>query len=168
MTTFKTGDMWDRFGKVDLFCITVSGTFRADGSLVMGNGIAKEAGERISGIDQISGLRLREYFEIDRGVLPILHIINDQGNNQALGLFQIKHHWQLPASKELIKRSMIQLFAFILNHPKGGKLSVCLNFPGIGSGKLKREEVLPIINLLPDNVEVWELEFVIKEKDNEI
>ncbi len=39
----KTGNMWDRFGEVDLFCITINGTFKADGSLVMGIGIAKSA-----------------------------------------------------------------------------------------------------------------------------
>ena len=37
-------------------------------------------------------------------------------------------------------------------------MTVCLNFPGIGHGRLERDEVLPIIKLLPDSVEVWEYE----------
>ena len=45
--TLETGDMWTRFGDVDLFCITVNGTFKADGSLAMGAGIAEKAVERI-------------------------------------------------------------------------------------------------------------------------
>lgn len=32
-----------------------------------------------------------------------------------------------------------------------------LNFPGIGNGGLKRSNVLPLLERLPDNVKVWEL-----------
>lgn len=37
MTIFKTGDMWDSFGEVDLFCITINGMFKADGELIPDN-----------------------------------------------------------------------------------------------------------------------------------
>ncbi len=43
----------------------------------------------------------------------------------------------------------------ILDRPH---ITVALNFPGIGYGGLNRNEVLPIISILPDNVEIWEKE----------
>ena len=58
MTTFKTGDMWTRFGKVDLFCITINSTFKADGRLVMGAGITNEAKKAIIGLEQEAGYQL--------------------------------------------------------------------------------------------------------------
>ncbi len=155
MAIFKTGDMWDRFGKVDLFCITVNGTFKADGSLVIGAGIAKQARDQIPSLEKIAGQHLRACYELAPYDFPLFYFIgNSKINGQSIGLFQVKHHFNEPASFELIKRSTVQLFKYISNYPK---ITVCLNFPGIGHhGKLKRNEVLPIIELLPDNVEVWE------------
>ena len=39
-------------------------------------------------------------------------------------------------------------------HAKGYN-RVDLNFPGIGNGKLLMEDVLPVIDCLGDNVNVW-------------
>ncbi len=144
----KTGNMWSRFGEVDLFCITINGTFKADGSLVMGAGIAKELARRIPNTPKDAACQLKLYYEKAPNAFPTCYT-----SDQLVGLFQVKHHWKEVASKELIKRSMVQLFRYIANYPK---VTVCLNFPGIGNGKLRRDEVLPIVELLPDNVEVWE------------
>jgi hypothetical protein len=45
------------------------------------------------------------------------------------------------------------LCAWCAEHPDA---SVHLNYPGIGNGRLRREDVLPIIALLPDQVTIWE------------
>lgn len=148
MTIFKTGDMWDRFGEVDLFCITVNGTFNSNGELVMGKGIALELKARIPNIVKDAAVQLKQYLELSPYALPSCHTYD-----QLIGLFQVKHHFNEPTSVELIKRSTVQLFRYITSYPK---MTVCLNFPGIEYGKLNRDEVLPIIELLPDNVEVWE------------
>ncbi len=148
----KKGNMWDRFGKVDLFCITINGTFKANGELVMGAGIAKEAKERMPGIERIISTQFRTYCMREPYSLPA---VLASSKSQMLGLFQVKHHFAEPASLELIKRSAVQLFRYIASYPK---MTVCLNFPGIGNGKLNKDEVFPIVNLLPNNVEVWEYE----------
>ncbi len=147
----KKGNMWSKFGEVDLFCITINGTFKADGSLVMGAGIAKEAKKRMPGIERIISAQFRTYLMHEPYLLPMVLA----SKSQMMGLFQVKHHFAEPASIELINRSTVQLFRYIASYPK---MTVCLNFPGIGNGKLKRSEVLPIVELLPDNVEVWEYE----------
>ncbi len=156
MTIFKTGNMWNRFGEVELFCITTNGTFKADGSLVMGAGIALQATKRFppGRLEEIAGERFKAYYQ-NSYELPLMYVSDTQEIDQTMGLFHVKYHWNEPASIELIKYSTVRLFRYIANYPK---MTVCLNFPGIGYGKLKRDKVLPIIELLPDNVEVWEYE----------
>ncbi len=154
MTIYKTGNMWSRFGKVDLFCITTNGTFTKNGDLVMGAGIAKEAKEKFPNMAKWAGSRLKLYHEQEPYLLPMFEIPHDP-LIQLMGLFQVKHHYSEIASIQLIKRSTVQLFRYIVDYPK---MTICLNFPGIGLGRLVREDVLPIIELLPNNVEVWEYE----------
>jgi hypothetical protein len=54
---------------------------------------------------------------------------------------------------ELIRRSTAALCAWCANHPNAG---VHLNFPDNGNGRLRREDVLPIVTQLPDQVAIWE------------
>ena len=73
MTTFKNGDMWDRFGKVDLFCITTNGTLNSKGNLIMGAGIAKEASRRMPELPKEAGECIKAYYELSRGNdLPVV------------------------------------------------------------------------------------------------
>jgi hypothetical protein len=70
-----------------------------------------------------------------------------------VGAFQVKRHYRQPASLELIRRSAAALRAWCAAHPDA---QVCLNFPGIGNGRLCREDVLPILMQLPEQVVIWE------------
>jgi hypothetical protein len=70
-----------------------------------------------------------------------------------LGAFQVKRHYSQAASLELIQRSTAALCTWCADHPDA---SVCLNFPGVGYGRLRRKDVLPIIVQLPDQVTIWE------------
>jgi hypothetical protein len=70
---------------------------------------------------------------------------------QRVGFFMVKQHWNDPAHIPTIMRSTAELIEIASQYVK-----IDLNFPGIGNGKLKREDVLPIIEQLPDNVHVWE------------
>ncbi len=150
MAIFKKGDMWDKFGKVDLFCITTNNIITKDGRLVMGAGIAKEARDRLPGIDQDLASSIR----FENSFLPrSLWIKNEI--QQVMAAFQVKEHFRDKANITLIRQSCTVLFAEILSKPI---ITVALNFPGIGYGGLSRSEVLPIINLLPNNIEIWEFE----------
>ena len=75
----------------------------------------------------------------------------------------VKNHWAEEAKLNIIAESCAALLHGLT--PRGNKFSngkylhtvrVDLNFPGIGNGKLKREDVLPILEKLPDSVHVWE------------
>ena len=68
----------------------------------------------------------------------------------------VKSHWKEPARLDIIEQSCKVLSYFLAKYPEISRVD--LNFPGIGNGKLKREDVLPLIEQLPDNVHVWEYE----------
>ena len=69
-----------------------------------------------------------------------------------LGVFQVKRHWADPAELTLIQHATSMLIEWCEEHPDA---EVHLNFPGIGNGKLPVESVLPIIEELPDTVNIW-------------
>lgn len=145
----EKGDMWQVFGKTDLFCFTANGTIKNDGSLVMGRGTALQVKEKILGIDFKFG-RLISEDEYTYGLA-----LYKWPGVQLMGAFQVKDDFRDAASLGLIKVACKKLFDWLMDNPTA---RVDLNFPGIGNGRLKRENVLPIIQLLPDNVHVWELE----------
>ncbi len=153
MATFHKGDMWDRLGKVDLFCITTNGTIKKDGRLVMGAGIAKEARDRLPGIDR----NLAEAIQRDP-TFPHTFWPTENNTMQRILPFQVKNHFREMADINLIEHSCYLLLREILNRLTlyGYTITVALNFPGIGYGGLERNKVLPIISILPDNVEIWE------------
>ncbi len=146
MAIFKKGDMWSVYDKVHLFCITSNSTIRNDGKLVMGKGIAKQGKDKFPGIDREFGNMI-----IDGSAYALM--ISSYISDRKIALFQVKYHWTDNADLELIQESSVDLFRFITGWPD---CKVALNFPGIGYGGLDRSEVLPIISLLPNNVQIWE------------
>jgi hypothetical protein len=80
-------------------------------------------------------------------------LISPRWPDAKLGTFQVKRHYSQAASLELVRRSTAALCAWCADHPDA---QVALNFPGIGNGRLHREDVLPIITQLPDQVTIWE------------
>jgi len=145
------GNIWSIFGKTDLFCITTNSYIKKNGCLVMGKGLALEARRKIPGIDQrfgqeitLSGGHLGSYG------LIVLEIENPC--RQIVGGFQVKKYFKNQADLKIIKYSTEKLLLLA----RTLKIRIDLNFPGIGNGRLKKEEVLPIIEKLPDNVYVWE------------
>lgn len=141
----ERGDMWSVFDKSDHFCITTNSYIRKDGALVMGRGIAKEAAQRIPGIEFRAGRQVK----LECGHLGVYQPIYCD----PIVLFQVKRHFSSPASIDLIRLSCAALSVWASAHTND---RFDLNFPGVGNGKLRREDVLPIINTLPDNVHVWE------------
>lgn len=145
----EKGNMWDVWGNTSLFLITTNPITRKDGMAVMGRGIAKEAATKFP--------------EIQRSFGQLLEAHNNKPTNscdwicqlegQDVGYFMVKDHWAANADLEIIKKSVNSLLIWI-NHMQWGRID--LNFPGIGNGKLHREDVLPILEVLPNNVHVWE------------
>lgn len=147
----ETGNMWDIWGKTDLFCITTNSTVTKDGRLVMGRGIAQEARDSIKGLDvrlgRMVGQNYRPY-----SLLILNDLVREKVLQEKLGAFQIKYSFSQPAETNIIAASCACLFLHICKNPN---IRVDLNFPGVGHGNLPVCEVWPIVSKLPDNVHIW-------------
>lgn len=159
MPTFEKGNMWDAFDHTDWFLITTNRSVTKDGLAVMGRGMALEAALRFPTIRQDFGKKL-----LERGSNIHVTTIGHYGNPNKpvyVGCFMVKDHWKEPAKLELIRDSAFYLADTLItlnNVWNYGVDRVDLNFPGIGNGKLKREDVLPLLECLPDYVHIWEKE----------
>lgn len=150
MPQLRLGNMWTAYTAADLFLVSTNSTIRQDGALVMGRGIARQAKERFPGLDAALGRQVQALCG-NQGIYGLL--VSPRWPAAKLGAFQVKQHYSQPASLELIRRSTAALCAWCAEHPDA---QVALNFPGIGNGRLRRADVLPIIAQLPDWVAIWE------------
>ncbi|MCO5205659.1 MAG: hypothetical protein M9928_11545, partial [Anaerolineae bacterium] len=62
MPQYRQGDMWSAWDSADLFVITTNSTLRADGALVMGRGIARQARNRFPGIAAALGRAIAQTY----------------------------------------------------------------------------------------------------------
>ena len=141
------GDIWSAFEQADLFLVTTNSVLIRHGALVMGAGIARQAVERFPGLDAALGSVVRQAGDT-YGLL-----VSPRWPEAKLGAFQTKANWKEGSSPALITFSTGKLLEWCKEHPTA---QVHLNMPGVGLGGLSREQVLPILELLPDTVTVWE------------
>lgn len=141
----KHGNMWED-SKADSVLFTGNATIRHDGCLVMGRGAAMQAQVRYPGCNKVFGKLVHE------SKSPYGVLWHPDMRDPMLGVFQVKGLYSEKAGVELIaySTSMLKPLALLLKHRL-----YAVNFPGIGYGGLSESEVLPIIQCLPDNVEVW-------------
>lgn len=147
----ETGDMWQMWGKTDLFCITTNSTILPDGRLVMGRGIAQEARDSIKGLDMRLG-RMVGHSHRPYSLLILNDLVREKVLQEKFGAFQVKYSFSQPAETNIIAASCACLFLHICKHPN---IRIDLNFPGVGYGNLPVSEVWPIVSKLPDNVHIW-------------
>lgn len=147
----EKGNMWDVFFHTDIFMITTNPIIKNDGSVVMGRGIAKQAKERYPDLPFDFGKRLLEEPPHDRSCVGYIGHYEET----PIWYFMVKSNWMRPAELDIIRQSvfdMTHVYPTLLNK------RIDLNFPGIGNGQLLRRDVLPLLEVLPDNVHVWEYE----------
>lgn len=145
----EKGNMWSAFGK-GAFMITTNPIRRkVDGAVVMGRGIALEAKTRYPQLPYDFGKQLDRF--------PHLQSIGLIGRYDDVPIyyFMVKAHWAEKASLDIIKRS-VEAMEYWGDIGDLYQQRIDLNFPGIGNGGLAREEVLPLLQCLPDNVHIWE------------
>jgi len=143
------GNMWKMWGKTDLFVITGNASLRQDGCPVMGRGIAKEFRDRFPNVLGDIGYLIEGRIYIN----PYYGLLTYKTDNQKFGLFQVKRWWHEKASLSIVERSTYELLA-LAEANKNWRIDV--NYPAIGYGGRTIEEIEPIINVLPDNVHVWQ------------
>lgn len=145
----ERGNMWSVFFNTDIFMITTNPIIKKDGSVVMGRGIALEAKTRYPTLPYDFGKALKTCF-VDYGQCYVGCI--DKYEETPICYFMVKSHWAERADLDIIKQSVFCL----KNSPMINCNRIDLNFPGIGNGGLPREQVLPLLVDLPDNVHIWE------------
>ena len=154
MPTYVKGNMWEavKYNGLWTALVTTNSFVRKDGCLVMGRGAAKQMAERWSFVPRIAGHMIQRNVG-HLGKYGVMLIPKELTDDVTLGLFQVKYGWMEDADLELIEYSVDVLCSMtvIRRNP------IALNFPGIGNGKLKREDVLPIVDILPENVHIFEL-----------
>jgi hypothetical protein len=125
----------------DMYLFTGNSTVKQNGAIVMGKGAAKHVRDAYPGIDKVFGNMLQHN--------PGAHILLANLDQQYIGWFKVKEHWAHAASLELIKVSTEELKD---SANERSHLTIHMNFPGVGNGQLSIENVLPIVEQLPDNV----------------
>lgn len=134
----------------DVF-VTTNSYVKSNGNLVMGRGFAKSLSVFYPELPEYGGFAVSQYPQpmsfMPRfyGIIPLVY--------QNIGLFQVKTHWQDLALEPLIMLSTLMLSEYA---SKYDNRAIALNFPGIGNGKLPIETIEPIIDMLPENVDVWQ------------
>ncbi len=136
----EKGDMWSIFDLKEYFLVTTNSYIRTDGALVMGRGIAKQLADKIPSIPWSFGEKIEHLSNY--GIRATGHI----------AAFQVKRHFRDDAELDLIAASTYDLHRWAKTLPKR---RFDLNFPGIGNGHLNYDEVLPLLEDLPDNVHIW-------------
>lgn len=153
MPTFHTGDYWTAYESADLFLFTSNGCIDS-GALIMGAGTAKQVRDRFKGIDRAIATAIINHPDT-QGTNPYLYglLVSDRWPAGKVAAFQTKEHYNEGSCPALIYTTTCQLQEWCAAHPKA---IVHMPFPGIGYGGLKKEEIYPIVDVLPDTVNIWE------------
>jgi len=134
----QTGNLWELVGPDDILVITTNGFVRKDGSAVMGRGIAYQATQHDPDVDK----RLGKLIKNKGNPVHLIHI------NPYWLSFPVKHGWFEKADLSLIERSTQELKQFVDTHASMYDIfmdQVYLPRPGCGNGRLKWEDVKPVI-----------------------
>lgn len=140
------GNVFDH-NRLDFICVTTNSSLNKKGELVMGAGIALEAKNRYPELPSVFGGKVGKL-----GVVGGDYYILQHKNILA---FQTKRHYREKSPVELVVKSInrLKFLATVFDDKVFG-----LPFPAINNGGLKKEDVLPMLFVLPDNVLVFELE----------
>lgn len=144
MPVYKQGDMWSVFDEVDYFIVTTNSFVKQNGELVMGRGIAKQVRDKFPGIAAELGQAVKDHSE-HLGHYGLVA-------TGKIGAFQVKFHFKDRASLELIAENLYRFAKYAREH---SDISFAMNFPGIGNGGLAPHWIKPLLDQLPDNVQVW-------------
>ena len=158
------GDIWQY--PADVICITTNGSVKNDGRAVMGRGVALQAKQRWPELilDDILGRQLRAG-DLHVSVLAAVKTAEILGRRLRLDdvhgaarrelvllSFPVKYRWHEAADLVLIGNSAHELADLAKMCPE---IVFVLPRPGCGNGRLKWEDVKPILlPILPDNVHV--------------
>lgn len=146
--TIYTQKFWSTIRERDTYHLTTTNAvIRYNGCLAMGAGHARQMAMRFPQISREFGALIQQ---ITMGDHEAPYGVVWHG---CLGAFQTKGAFWNKSTLPLIENSVQSL----LKHDRIDDAVFNLPFPGIGLGGLRCEDVMPLLEPLPDNVVVWEL-----------
>jgi len=128
----------------EIFLFTANSTLTKSGKLVMGRGTARVVRDTYSNIDKLFGEAID-----DQEIFGVKFI---QHGQQWIGAFQTKIHWQKESPLNVVEESVRQLKWYAERRPDWIFHLPC---PAINHGKRSLQEILPLLESLPDNVIVY-------------
>lgn len=145
----KRAELFD--SKDEVIVVTCNSYLRNDECLVMGRGAALELKTKCPDIDSKFGILVSKWGGHLGKYGLLLATYNPNQNDPCIfGIFQVKYHYRAKADLDLIKYSTEHLASYA-----DSPITFSMNFPGIGFGQLSAKEVLPIVEVLPDNVTLY-------------
>lgn len=147
----KQGNIFLDDSVLDYICITTNSVLNTKGELVMGKGIALAAKKAVPSLPRLfaDSIKLKNKSKSDH-IQKDYYLVN-VGKYIA---FQTKRHWREPSPIELVVGSIQRLERLALKYPN---FTFGLPFPGVHNGGLTKEQVLPYLHHLPNNVTVYYL-----------
>ncbi len=123
----------------------------------MGRGAALQAAKRIPGI-AVEAAEIVDYRLglLNRAEQPYGFVLVRQPRPEegkyGFGIFQVKQAWDQPAKIPLISLSMniLRMYALEKKH-----ITIRMNYPGIGNGKLPKGQVSLLLQDLPKNLHIF-------------
>lgn len=137
-------DLW--ISRDSIILVSGNSFITKEDKLVMGKGAARQMKDRLPGIDLYLGNYIRNTCE-HLGFYGVA-----LATNCANGVFQTKFHFKDNSKLEIIKQSVYVLNKFLEEYPD---FKVSMNYPGIGLGNLKEEQVYPIIVNLSNRITIY-------------
>jgi len=135
----QKGDIWRLVGIANAICVTTNGICKADGSLVMGRGIALDALKRYPNIAKNLGYKVRLLGNT-------VHVGAVDGDTSILS-YPTKGDWRDPSDIFLIRKSAVKLVEYAT---KFNWTLVGLPRPGCGNGFLNWEDVKRVLSPIFD------------------
>jgi len=133
----RTVNLWSI--DADAKVVTTNGAIKYNGENVMGAGTALQARGMWPNLPGLVGDAIR---------LEGNHVYDFQFDNVLIITFPVKHTWWQIADIELIKRSADELVTFVDTTVFG---QVAMPRPGCGNGRLRWEDVKPVIESILDD-----------------
>lgn len=139
-------NIWDDVDELDYIGVTTNSTLKKTGDLVMGAGIAKEAKKRYPECPKFFGEIVKKR-NAENGFYGMIIY------NKIFAL-QTKVHWRDKSPIEVVEKSlaMLSVAAGAAPHMKIG-----IPFPAINNGGRSVEDIMPLLQKLPDNITVYKI-----------
>lgn len=128
----------------NIYMFTANSIVKQDGKLVMGAGCAKSVRDTYTGIDKMFGDKIVSGQEFN--------VTFVKWKEQWIGAFQTKIDWRKLSPTYLVKDSIDKLKRVTEERPTWTFHLPC---PAVSNGGKSVEDVLPMLERLPDNVIVY-------------